>query len=72
MEQLVDGPTHLSGNTLDLVLCDREGVVSSVNTKGRIGKSDHEIIEFQICLDNEAKKSKRAMPDYRRANFSEM
>ena len=72
MEQLVDTPTHLSGNILDLVLCDREGMVTSVSTKGRIGKSDHEIVEFEIKTSDNSGKDQRKAADYRRANFSEM
>ena len=72
MEQHVDEPTHLSGNILDLILCDQEGIINSVKTIGRIGKSDHETISFKIMVDGRREEKQNASWNFRKANFQEM
>ena len=57
MEQLVNEATHRSGDTLDLILCDQEILVNEVTTGGRLGKSDHDIIAFKLCVDNQKEPS---------------
>lgn len=49
-EQLIQGPTHNSGNCLDLALTDIPGVVQTF-TLAPIGTSDHNAISCKICLD---------------------
>ena len=71
MEQYVTEPTHTSGNILDLVLCDKEEVVSEVKTDGRIGGSDHDLIMFKI-REAAGNEKRRAIMDFGRANFVEM
>ena len=51
LTQHVEGATHLSGNTLDLVLSSNPGIVQSVEMIGRIGSSDHETLMVQIRSD---------------------
>ena len=72
MEQHVHEPTHLSGNILDLILCNQEGIISMVKTLGRIGKSDHETLSFKIKIDNEINPLQRVSWNFRRAKFIEM
>ena len=72
MEQHVTDSTHISGNTLDLVLSDREGVIKTVKMEGRIGKSDHEIISFSICVDAKRINEHGASRDYNRAKYEAM
>ena len=50
MDQHVRFPTHASGNIIDLVLCNREDMIQAVRAKGRVGKSNHDLIAFQLCL----------------------
>ena len=56
MEQLINEATHRSGNILDLILCDQENMVTEVVTDGRIGKSDHDIVSFKLCVSKPAKE----------------
>ena len=72
MEQHVVGPTHISGSTLDLILSDREGIVSTVSRKGRLGKSDHEIVCFKLRVDAKRERDQQARLNYRRAKYNEM
>ena len=72
LEQHMDGPTHASGNVLDLILTDQEGLIYDVNTNGRIGKSDHDLISFKIMIDENRNNVQRESLNYRRANFVEM
>ena len=72
MEQHVQEPTHLSGNVLDLILSDQEGIISSVKTLGRIGKSDHETVSFEIIVDGKEEEEERESWNFRKARFKEM
>ena len=72
MEQLVTTPTHRCGNTLDLILCNKENMVTGVQLDGRIGKSDHDAISFELCLSKTKEIVQRMLPDYRKAKFTEM
>ena len=71
-EQHVTEPTHSSGNVLDLVLCNREEIVKMVTMDGKIGKSDHEIISFELWIDERRTKNQRKSLNYKRANFAAM
>ena len=51
LTQHMEGATHLSGNTLDLVLSSNPGMVQKVEMIRRIGSSDHETIVVQIQSD---------------------
>ena len=72
MEQHVDEQTHRSGNILDLILCDKEGMVDGVRMLGRLGKSDHETIMFCISVDAKRTKEQRPYLDHRRADYKGM
>ena len=49
-EQLIRGPTHNSGNCLDIVLTNMPGVVEA-SVLAPIGTSDHNAIHCKICLE---------------------
>ena len=72
LEQYVTEPTHTSGNVLDLILCDREGLINSVRTLGRLGKSDHEMIAFEVKVEPKRAGTQRPSLNYAKANFSKM
>ena len=58
------------GVLLDLVLIDRDGLVRDVKAGGRLGCSDHEMVEFKMELVGRSKaKSRIATLDFWRANF---
>ena len=66
--QLVSEPTR-EGALLDLLLVNREELVGEVKVGGRLGCSDHEMIEFLILRETKRGVSKTATLDFRRANF---
>ena len=72
LEQHVEEATHISGNVLDLILSDGEGMISKVRTMGRLGKSDHETIMFHMSIDAEKTAELRPYFDHRRAKYGKM
>ena len=72
MEQHVNGPTHVSGNTLDLIQSDREGIINAVRGAGRLGKSDHEIILFLMRVDKKRASEERSWLNYRKAAYEQL
>ena len=72
MEQHVKFPTHDSGNVLDLVLCNREGMIQEVKAEERVGKSDHNIVTFEICIGGRKERRKRETFNYRKTDFATM
>jgi len=50
MMQVVEEPTR-KGALLDLVLTNKEGLVEDVKAGGRLSCSDHEMVEFWICME---------------------
>ena len=67
MQQHVEEPTHKSGNILDLVLCDQEGMVKEVKGEGRVGKSDHDVISFKLCVRPNKTTNSRMTMNFRKA-----
>ncbi|XP_064908670.1 uncharacterized protein LOC135578557 [Columba livia] len=66
--QLVNEPTR--GKTpLDLLFTNTEGLVGDVVVGGRLGHSDHEIIEFSILRGARRTINKTSTVDFRRADF---
>jgi hypothetical protein len=51
LTQLVDFTTHLKGNTLDLIIVNCPEKVLTVCGSGRLGRSDHEKITFEIVVE---------------------
>jgi hypothetical protein len=51
LTQLVDFPTHIRGNTLDLVLTNIPERVQDVHEVGRIGGSDHTALLVNLNLE---------------------
>ena len=74
LQQHVNGETHISGNTLDLILCNEEGMIDNVTKEDRIGKSDHKIIMFTVnTTDKHMNHHQQSYyKNYRKANFVEM
>jgi hypothetical protein len=67
LEQLVAFPTHIRGNTLDLVLTDMPERVSDVRDEGRLGSSDHVTVMSRIVIKPEQRPDQRPLPDWNRA-----
>ena len=70
MEQLVEGPTHAKGNTLDLVLTNAASRVLGIEDEGRLGSSDHIMISISIEADGIVKTEDRPRLNWRRADYS--
>ena len=72
LAQLVDKPTHIAGNTLDLLLTDNTHIVGNlkVNDHWNICKSNHHTITFNIKLRADKKKiAKREIYNFKRATW---
>ena len=72
LEQHIEEPTHKSGNILDLVLSNREGLISDICMMGRVGMSDHELISFHVKTDKIKDGQNQTNKNYKRANFTKM
>ncbi|KAK4812337.1 hypothetical protein QYF61_017114 [Mycteria americana] len=68
LNQLVREPTR-KGAPLDLLFTNREGLVSHVMVGGRLGQSNHEMIEFLIHGEAARGVSRTATLDFWRADF---
>ncbi|KAK4807040.1 hypothetical protein QYF61_018381 [Mycteria americana] len=68
LTQLVSEPTR-GGASLDLLFTNREGQVGDVVVGGRLGLSDHDMIEFLIRGEVRRRVSKTTTVDFRRADF---
>jgi len=66
---VVEEPTR-KGALLDLVLTNKEGLVEDAKVGGRLGCSDHEMVEFRILRGGSRAKSRIKTLDLRRANFA--
>ena len=61
-------PTRGS-NILDLLFVNREGLVGNVKVGGRLGQSDHEMLDFSILVEPQRGVSITATLDFQTANF---
>lgn len=71
-EQIVDFPTHLRGNILDLVLTDRPDKISSVTSAGRLGRSDHEALLIEIDIWKPVKEKGEQVKMWGKADWEGM
>ncbi len=62
MEELVNFPTHLKGNTLDLVITNMPERVDEVVEGGRLGRSDHMAILTRVTVVPTIKEDKGPVP----------
>ena len=71
LHQLIEGPTHIAGNKLDLLLCNCPEYIEHINTfKTDDFPTDHLLVEFFIKLKfRRAKPVKRRVFDYKNGDF---
>ena len=72
LEQLINVPTHIKGNILDLVLSDKSDNISglTVRSDGAICGSDHSAITFGLEINAKKKKAvKRRIYNFKHANW---
>jgi len=67
LTQVMEEPTR-KGALLDLVLTKKEGLVEDVKFGGRLGCSDHEMVEFRILHGGSRAISSIKTLDLRKAN----
>ena len=53
MQQMVDFPTQVKGNILDLVITNIPERIEEIYEMGRLGKSDHVMIVTKISVGGE-------------------
>jgi len=58
------------GSLLDLVLTNKEGLLEDVKVGGRLGCSDHEMVEFRILRGGSRTISRIKTLNLRRADFA--
>ena len=75
LAQLVDKPTHIAGNTLDLLLTDNPGIIANikVNKDWHLCKSNHFPITLNVKLRAEKKNIiKRDIYNFKKANWAQI
>jgi hypothetical protein len=69
MQQLVHFPTHVKGNILDLIITNSSDRVINVEEGGRLGRSDHFIINMTVAAEKRAATAGAPRYDWSRANI---
>ena len=69
LTELVKEPVKGS-KILDLLFVNREGLVGNVRVGGRLGHSDHEMLDISILAEPRRGVSRTATLDFRRANLN--
>ncbi len=69
LEQLVMFPTHTKGNILDLVLSNNPEIFLSVSSKGRLGKSDHDMLLVELDTPRRPEQTQAVRPIWDRADW---
>ena len=73
MAHLVDFPTHTRGNTLDLVITNSPELVIGLEEEGRLGRSDHVLLEMKIGVDNRpTKEDGKEFVDWKKADWKQI
>ena len=73
MTQLVDFATHTRGNTLDLVITNSPELVTSLEEEGRLGRSDHVLLEMEIGVENRTvSEDGKEFLDWKKADWNQI
>jgi len=72
MQQLVDFPTQVRGNILDLLITNVPERIEEIFEIGRLGKSDHVMILTAITIDSATDDDNVAVKDWKKANWEGM
>ena len=71
-EQMINEPTHIAGNTLDLLLCNQPNIIHDIQILARnsICNSPHYGIKFKVKINCKRLKSrKRRVYNFKKADF---
>ena len=71
LTQWVDEPTR-GKNVLDLVFSSDDDIISNLKVGERLGKGDHNMIQFEIKTNFSNKKKSFKKPNFRNANFERL
>ena len=74
-DQLIQGPTHIKGKTLDVLLTSCPELISDISIKEEnvFCKSDHFAIEFSLNVKiNRKKSAKRKIFNFKKANWDKL
>ncbi len=69
MEQLINFPTQLRGNILDLVPTNIPDRVQEVKGIGCLGKSDHTMVLFKVIMAGKSEKTAEMIPNWHKADW---
>jgi hypothetical protein len=72
LDQLINFRTHIRGNILDLVITNCADKILATNEAGKLGNSDHCIIETVINAGCEPAQCMREIICWNQANFENM
>ena len=72
MEQLVDFPTHIRGNILDVILTNIPERFHEVKEDGRLGRSDHCMISATISMTRKKQAKEELRLNWARADWRAM
>jgi hypothetical protein len=72
LEQMIDFPTHIKGNCLDLVLTNIPERILSIEEMGRLGSSDHEMICVTVGMQNRQDDEEKCGLNWKKADWSSM
>ena len=72
MEQMVDFTTHTKGNCLDLLITNMSVKVKDVCEMGRLGKSDHVIIQISLTMVEQRASEVVETTNWRRADWQKI
>jgi Reverse transcriptase (RNA-dependent DNA polymerase)/Endonuclease-reverse transcriptase len=72
LEQLVLFPTHIRGNCLDLLLTNVPDRVENVRSVGRLGSSDHFMIQAEILVGKHREQQSGLVRNWWKADWSSM
>ena len=72
MQQMIDFPTQVKGNTLDLVITNIPERIEEVYDAGRFGKSDHVMVVTKISVGGGDEEETPPGKDWRRADWTAM
>ena len=68
LDQIIDFPTHVRGNILDLLLTDMPEKILDVKDVGNLGSSDHCILLFDMLFDCDYSATSQMLPDWQKAD----
>ena len=69
--QWVDKPTK-GNNTLDFVFSSEDNMISKLSVGEKLGKSDHNMIRFEILTSFTKLEKSFMKPNFRKADFSRL